>query len=135
MGGENGLFIDGSSKLIGGHTETMITDYYSPVTQYHYNSFTEDFLSVPDDHYDLINYWDYNEDLTINQETKEQYIAEYGLLTYEELSQYMSYEIFDNYHLQYLPICYGRGYMTDEKLMYLINTYVPMMEKYIFDGV
>lgn len=128
---ENDGFVESSAKLVSGRNVQMITDYYSPVSKYTFNSFCEDFLSIPDDHYDLVNFWQFDENMRIDLEQKEIDIARYGLRDYSEMSDYLSYEIFDAYNLKYLNISIARGYMTPEKVMYMITKYVPGVEKYI----
>ena len=64
----------------------------------------------------MVNIFEYNEDLTYNEEKMQADIEEYGLFTYEEFSAYMSYEDFCKAPIQYFKVAIGKGNLTWEQI-------------------
>ena len=51
-------------------------------------------------------------------------IEKYGLYTYEEFAEYVTYEQFIAFNGPYLKVLVGRGIVTFDEILNLINTYV-----------
>lgn len=124
---ENGTLIKGSITL----TESYLTDetvrVYSPVTKYHLNYFAENVLSMPGGIEGLFNIFEYNSDLKYNEEKKQQDIEQYGLLTYDDFKDYVSYEIYESFPALYFNVSIAKGLLTWEQIMYYIERYAPLM--------
>lgn len=61
-----------------------------------------------------------NDDYKYDQIKKQQDIDKYGLLEYEEVSYFMSREIYDLFNVKYLGVSIGKGLIT-----------IEIMEEYI----
>ena len=100
------------------------TAVYSPTTYYHFNYFTEGILSMPGGITGLFNIFEYADNLQYDQEKYQQDIETYGLFTYEELAEYgVTQEMFDAYAGKYLKVALGKGILTEEYLLYLVERY------------
>ena len=51
-------------------------------------------------------------------------IERYGLYTYEDWSDYLTYEQFLAYNVQYLKVSVGKGLITEEGLIALIDRFL-----------
>ena len=51
-------------------------------------------------------------------------IEKYGLYTYDDFSEYVTYEQFIAFNGPYLKVLVGRGVLTFEQILDLIATYV-----------
>ncbi len=74
----------------------------------------------------LFNYFEVdNETMTINQQEYSKDLAEYGLFTYEEFAALfpISKEIFNAFNAQYFKVAIGKGLLTQEQIIYLIERY------------
>ena len=103
-------------------------EVYSPVTAYHLNYFTEGILSMPGGISGLFNIFEYDADLSYNDELKQADIEKYGLFSYEDFAEYTSYEFYSAFPTDYLKVSIGKGYITFEHIMYLIDRYQPKTE-------
>ena len=117
--------IDGTpTTLIDVYVEKEYTMCYSLPSYYHLNLFTEDILSMPGGIKGLFNIFEYSETLQYDQELMEQDINTYGLFTIEEFESLgVTEEMFNAYAGKYLKVALGKGILTEEYLMYLIERY------------
>ena len=79
----------------------------------------------------LFNIFDVDaETMTYDYEAMARDIETYGLFTYEELSQYaeLSREMFDAAGGQYLKVSIGKGNLTEEELIAMIERYSKYFE-------
>jgi hypothetical protein len=51
-------------------------------------------------------------------------IEKYGLYTYEDFDEYLTYEQFVAFNVQYFKIAVGKGNYTYEGILNLIDTYL-----------
>ena len=117
--------MDGSTTtLINAYVEEEYTMCYSFPTYYHLNFFTDDILSMPGGIAGLFNIFEYADNLQYNQDKMIEDINTYGLFTVEEFAPYgVTEEMFYAYGGQYLKVALGKGILTEEYLMYLIERY------------
>lgn len=117
--------IDGSSTaLVDAYLAEEFTEVYSLPTFYHLNSFTENILSMPGGITGLFNIFDYSESLQYDQQAMQSDIEAYGLLSAEDLAPYGVDELmFEAYAGKYLNVALGKGILTEDYLMYLIERY------------
>ena len=54
-------------------------------------------------------------------------IEKYGLFTYEDFQDLVSYEIYCSFPTQYFKVAIGKGILTWEDLYYYIERYAPLM--------
>ena len=100
---------------------------YSPVTKYHLNYVTENILSMPGGVEGIFNIFEYDDNLQYNQELMQQDIETYGIFTYEDFQDLVSYEIYCSFPTQYFKVAIGKGILTWEDLYYYIERYAPLM--------
>ena len=119
------FYSDGNNivTLNRAYITTEYTEVYSPVTAYHLNYFTEDILSMPGGIEGLFNIFEYDDDLKYNEELMKQDIETYGLYKYEDFKDYCSYEFYRAFPAEYLKVAVGKGYITFDEIIYLINRY------------
>ena len=117
--------IDGTpTTLIDAYVQEEYTMCYELPSYYHLNFFTENILSMPGGLKGLFNIFEYSETLQYDQELMEQDINTYGLFTIEEFEPLgVTEEMFNAYAGKYLKVALGKGILTEEYLMYLIERY------------
>ena len=99
---------------------------YGIISALHYNIFVEGMLStdfMPQD-YDLFNYFAFGEGLKFDAELMQSDIEKYGLYTYEDFADHLTYEQFVGFNVQYFKIAVGKGLYTYEGILDLIATYL-----------
>ena len=67
-----------------------------------------------------MTYLEFGEDYKYDQEKLDADIDQYGLYTYDDWKEYVSYEEFVALNGQYLTIAIGKGYLTYEDVLMLI---------------
>lgn len=99
---------------------------YGIISALHYNFLVEGMFSTDfmKDDYDLFNYFAMGEDLMFDTEQMQNDIDTYGLYTYEDFADYLTYEQFVGFNVQYFKIAVGRGYYTYEGILDLIAEYL-----------
>ena len=100
---------------------------YSPVTKYHMNYITEDILSMPGGIEGLFNIFEYDDNLQYNEEQMQKDIETYGLFTYEDFKDLVSYEVYCSFPTAYFKVALGKGILTWEDLEYYIARYAPLV--------
>ena len=99
---------------------------YGIISALHYNILVEDMFStdfMPQD-YDLFNYFEIGNGLVFDAAKMEADIAKYGLYTYADFADYLTYEQFVGFNVQYFKIAVGKGLYTYEGILNLIDTYL-----------
>ena len=118
----------GTTRLVNAYVVEEYTGCYSPTTVYHLNLIADGLLSMPGGIEGMFNFFDYDPaTLAYDQQAMQQDIATYGLMTYEDFAEYMSYEVYCCFPAQYIGISLGKGLMTEEYLQYLIERYIVGM--------
>ena len=125
------LDADGNAKTITlteAHINKEHVRVFCPVTYFHMNSIANGLLNtpnIPGDIKGLVNFFEYDEDLKYNEESMAADIEKYGLYTYDDFSDYISYEAYLSSPAVYLKVSVGKGMMTYEDIidviMYLLE--------------
>ena len=106
---------------------------YSPITVYYLNCISNDMLSMTTNHFDnqdaLVNVFEYDDDLSYKKDLMQMDIEQYGLFSYEELSEYMSYEEYTYSSIKYAKISIGKGYTTFEELLIILKEFRQEVEE------
>lgn len=124
-------------RLIEVHIYDEMTTAWSPVTYAHLNFFVNGMLSMPGATHGLINIFDVDAD-TVSY-IYEQYLADletYGTFTYEEFLECLPEDIrplvpefiFDAVNGQYFKVSMGKGLLTWDMVLQLLDTYAPFIE-------
>ncbi len=74
--------------------------------------------------YDLFNYFTFGEGVKFDEELMKADIEKYGLYTYEDFDDYLTYEQFVAFNVQYFKVAVGKGYYTYEGIVNLIDEYL-----------
>lgn len=105
---------------------TEVTRTYSPVTYGALCYYVNGMLSMPGGIEGMFNIFEVDsETMQYDAEAMQEDISTYGLLTYEELSQFLpvSEELFNGVNGQYLNVAIGKGLITLERLQELAERY------------
>ena len=108
--------------------EKEVTTAWSPVTENHLCYFVNGMLSMPGGVGGLFNIFDVDADtMMYDMEALAKDIETYGLFTYEELNGIVELpeEMFNAAGGAYLKISIGKGNLTMDELIYMINRYKP----------
>ncbi len=123
---ENGKMVWESVQLKKVKHISKKTSAWSPVTYSHLCYYVNGMLSMPGGTTSLINIFDVEADtMTIDMDSYNADIAEYGLFTYEEFAEIMpvSEYVFDAFNAQYFKVAMGKGILTWDDLATLFETY------------
>lgn len=120
----NGEYVGETTKLIRAFVTEEIVRAYSPSTAIHQNVFASNMLTVlplPDGILGHVNFFEYDENMKYDEEKMQEDIEKYGVFTYEELSDYITYEMYLYTPFKYTKISIAKGLMTWEELLYVIE--------------
>ena len=125
MIGHRFYLIDGSSVTI---TDAYLTKetvkVFSPVTYKHLTIFSDNLLSIGGDLRGLFNIFELDENMKIDIEKMNQDIEKYGLYTYDEWKEYLTYEQYVAFNVKYLKVSIGKGLVTKEEIIRYIESYL-----------
>ena len=113
-------------KLTQVTIKTEETTAWSPVTAGHLCYFVNGMLSMPGGVGGLFNIFDVDpETMTYDYAAMERDLAKYGMFTYEELNAIapLSRDMFEAAGGAYLKVSIGKGNLTMDELVYMINRY------------
>jgi hypothetical protein len=120
---ESGAAVE-TVELISVNREVKETEVYEVVSYKHLTCFTEGILSTSAFLDPLLNVFDIDpETLTYDMESVQRDIETYGLYTYEDFEGLISEEAFELYNAKYLKIAVGKGYITWDDILELIDIY------------
>lgn len=118
-------------QLVDVVIKTKFTEAWSPVTAGHLSYFVNGMLSMPGGVGGLFNIFEVDpETMTYDYEQMAKDIETYGLYTYEELNALcpLSEKMFNEAGGAYLKISIGKGNLTEEELIYMIERYSKFFE-------
>ena len=118
-------------QLVDVEIKTELTTAWSPVTVGHFCYFVNGMLSMPGGISGLFNIFEVDEEtMTYDYEAIARDIETYGLFTYEELNEIcpVSEELFNVAGGAYLKISIGKGNLTMDELITMINKYSVLFE-------
>jgi len=72
----------------------------------------------------FFNPFDVGEDMKYNEADVQADIEKYGLYTYEDFEHVLTYEQFVALNLGHFKVSVGKGYITYEGLIYLIENFI-----------
>ena len=105
---------------------TLYTRAWTPITSEHLSFYANGMLSMTGEIEGLVNVFDVTPGtMKIDQEAYLADVAEYGLFTYEEFSEYIDVPeiIFDAFQAKYFKVAMGKGILTWDKLFILVEQY------------
>ncbi len=114
----------GALKLVSYEFGEAGSEAYSVVTAKDLNHFANGMLVFTDGIDGLYNIFEYGEGMKYDEEAMAADIERYGLYTYEDWSDYITYEQFLAYNVQYLKVSVGKGLITEEGIIALIDRFL-----------
>jgi len=114
----------GNTSEIELKSAVITTEYverYDIATANQFNHIANGVLACSDTIVELCNVFEFNGDGTWNSEKMNADIEKYGLFTYEEWSEYVTYEEFTVFNGGYFKIAIAKGLMTEAELYALIE--------------
>ena len=111
------------SKLVGYNIYVEYTESYSLASAYNLNHIIEGYLCMSDDISGLYNYFELDEEFKYDKEKKEKDLELYGLLSYDEVDDFMTKEIYDMFNVKYLSVSIGKGMIDMETMREYIKLY------------
>ena len=127
--GESFVIVNGSEyssiKLVGYSVSEEYTASYSIQTAQHNNFVVAGLFSITKPYYEgWFDYFEIGEDMKYDEEKMQADIDTYGLYTYEDFADYVTYEQFIAFNGPYLKVLVGRGVVTYEQIIELIKMFV-----------
>ena len=102
------------------------TGCYSIQSAMHNNFMVEGMFSLTIPHYEgWFDYFEIGEGMKYDEEKMNADIEKYGLYTYDDFAEYVTYEQFIAFNGPYLKVLVGRGVVTYEQIIDLIAMFVP----------
>lgn len=117
-------YVSTSVELLSYSITYRYTECYSILSAVNINHFANGLLAVTDDIDGLFNIFKLDENMMYDQELLVADIAQYGLYEYEDWSDYITYEEFVAFNAPYLKVAVGKGLITEEQLVQLINRFL-----------
>ncbi len=113
-------------KLVDFTVSEQYVEAWATVSAYHYNIFVNDMLSMDFRKEDIgvFRYFDIGEDMRFDVDKMQADIEEYGLYTYDDFADYLTYEQFVCFNVKYMKVAVGKGLCTYEKILVLIDRYL-----------
>ena len=116
-----GMFVTSSVKLETFKVSERLIERYDIVTESTINHIANGLLACSDTLVGICNMFKLDDDLTYDLVQLEIDIETYGLYTYEEWSEFLSYEDFVAFNGAYFKIAVGKGLITIEEIFSLLN--------------
>ena len=113
-------------KLVGYEVVEEYTTAYTILSFDHYNVIANGMFTVTPAHVggNFFNPFDIGEDMKYDEEKVQADIEKYGLYTYEDFAHVLTYEQFVALNLGHFKVSVGKGYITYEGLIYLIENFI-----------
>ena len=93
------------------------------------NAVTNNILTITTGIYGIYNIFELNEDYIVDKELMEKDINEYGLYSYEDWDNYLSYDLYYGLNFEFLKISIAKGLTTEEELFENIVWYYRILEE------
>jgi len=113
-------------KLIGSEVTTEYTTAYTILSYEHYNVMAEGMFTVTPAHVgdNFFNPFEVGEGMKYDETMVQADIEKYGLYTYEDFAHVLTYEQFVAMKIDHFKVSVGKGYITYDGLIYLIENFV-----------
>jgi hypothetical protein len=111
-------------KLVDVEVTFEMTSSYSLVSAYHYNFIVEDMFSLTNSVHPMLEGLVVGEGMKYDEEILAADLETYGQYTYEDFADYIPSELFDAFNGTYLKISVGKGFITFDEILGLIDSYL-----------
>lgn len=115
-----------TTKLVGYEVVNEYTTAYTILSYAHYNVILDGMFTVTPAHVggNFFNPFEVNADMMYDEAQMQADIEKYGLYTYEDFADYVTYEQFEALKLSHFKVSVGKGLVTYEGLVYLLEAFV-----------
>ena len=124
--------VNKTTKLVSYSVREEYTESWSILTAGHYNCIMEGMLTITPAEVDgstkYLMPFELGADMKYDVEAMQEDIEMYGLYTYEDFAEYVTYEQFVAFNGPYLKVLVGKGIVTYEQIIDLISMYVNPSE-------
>lgn len=117
----DGTFVANSIELESYIVSSKLVERYDIVTESTLNHIANGLLACSDTLVGICNMFKFDDDFTYDIVQLQIDIKTYGLYTYEEWSEYLSYEDFISFNGAYFKIAVGKGLITLDEILSLLN--------------
>ena len=120
----NGEFVNKDVVLVQATVTEELLKVYSPISENNLNCVAEGLLTATTSLFDLneiINIFEYDEDAKYDEEKMAEDVAKYGIFSYEDLKDYISYETYMLSPIKYFKIGIEKGLFTYQNMYDLIE--------------
>lgn len=113
-------------KLVNYKVTTDETQAYTILSSIHHNVILEDMLTLTPAHVgdNFFNSFEIGENMKYDEASVKADIEKYGLYTYEDFAHVLSYEQFTVLNIAPFKVAVGKGLVTYEGLIYLIENFI-----------
>ena len=101
---------------------------YSILSSRNINAVAENILTMSTSTPGIYNIFELDDNYMVDKESMKQDIEKYGLVTYEEYKDYVTYELFYDFNFEYLNISIAKGLITEEEIVRQIEWYYQMIK-------
>ena len=120
--------VQSTVKLVSYEISKQYTESWSILTAVHYNCMMGGMLTLTpaevEGSPDYLMPYEIGEDMKYDEAKMQADIEKYGLYTYEDFAEYMTYEQFMALNLANFKVSVGKGYITWEEILYLIDIHI-----------
>ena len=116
----DGQFVSEKVILTGYNVTEEFIKVYSPITANQINCLAEGILTAPGLYNPLMNIFELDDNMKVDQEKKQADIEKYGLYEYEVFADYVSYEIYVAFGGQYYKVAVEKGLITFDEIIQII---------------
>ena len=120
--------VNAATELVSYSINEEYTESWSVLTAEHYNCILEGMLTVTpaevEGSPDYLMPFAVNDGMVYDEDAMQADIEQYGLYTYEEFADLLTYEQFAALNLQYFKIAVGKGYITYDEILFLIDLHM-----------
>jgi hypothetical protein len=117
---ENGEIKTKYVTLINTEITSEFIKVYNPASVWHLNLVANDVLTLSAG---MVNFFEYDENMKYVEESMQRDIEKYGLYTYDDFAEYVSEEVFNAFPFKYFKVAVGKGLITYEDILELIEFY------------
>ena len=120
--------INNSVKLISAEIIEEYTESYTIASEQNMNHIINGLVGNITTVDGIYNFFEFDSNFKYNETKMKEGIEKYGLYTYEEFSSYTTEYVFNAINMKYYKISVGKGIMTYEDVLGVLETYNALLE-------
>lgn len=121
---ENGNIV--KKQLVSCDIYEEYNEAYAIVSALHYSLFVEGMLTMDmhEEYFGMFRAFEIGDNMMFDKEQMAQDIETYGLYTYEDFEDYLTYEQFVAFNVRYMKVAVGKGKCTEDMFFVIIDMYL-----------